>query len=694
MSERLMDLFKKREFLPSSLFLAFLGFLFFLVGWPFCRLVLVFSFLFLLPGYLLTKIIFPRKSLSLFEMFPLSYCLGFSFLVIPGTLAYFLRPSLNTFTILYLLFILVFFVLFFRYRKKIINSSKTNDTGRLESSNLFLSVFVGIIILGSFILMLRMGSHFSGDAITHIGNARHFFHAGINPYDFITGDGIRVVYGFNIWHVALALLSNLSFLEPALTWFYLAALLTPLSLLAFFSLAKVLIRNEEAASVALVVHILLKLGGEGYERFLETHVGWLSLGQWTTLAYPFPHALYIFLPMALFLLWHFLDSQKNHFIWAMGLIVLAIPAIHPLGLFSLFWAILCFVIFSWIFDGKKEIRKFKKLIWGLIIIPAPYVLIKAVVYLQYRLSLGTSFSQTVSLAVKKHLSAFLIKVFGKFSYLDLNSILSIPKVAFGVSLALIFLFYFIKTHRGAKFLFSNVLFTLVARLNSVLSPLLIKTISLNLTIRSATRWLFYLGGLTTGWFLYEIFSIPPRLIFPKLRLASKHQKMVSQVFLFLVVIFLINGVIFLDFFAIMGISSKQAQDMLSSSFNLKRQAWSPGDRLSRFISENIPKGKVFLIDTEKNRSLQKSIAYNGNHVVSLLPRLGSAFMKVPPPERIIDVEKIISPGVSFEESIPLLDKYGINFLLISQNKKELLQKFKQKLENLYEDGEVIILKYK
>jgi hypothetical protein len=668
---------------------------FFFGGWPFFRLVLAFFYLFLIPGYILIKILFPRTKLSVFETLPLSYCLGFSFLVIPGTIAFFIRPNLNGFALFYVLLILLLVILFLRYKNKIETKAEIDNSRNEDSSNVFLRIFVILIILGSVIVAWRMGNTYRGDALGHIGMIQHFFYDGVNPQDYITGDGIRVIYGFSAWHLSLALLFKISFLSPSIGWFYLAAIMTALSLLAFYSFVKSVIQSEEAASVALIVFLLLKLGGEGTERFLTLKIGWLTLGQWRTLSYPFAHTLYVFIPMVLFLFLNFYHKREKSFIFATGLLVLAIPAIHPLGLFSLYWAILCFAVFSWIFIGKKEILALKKMIWGFVIIPLPYILIKAIVYVQYRFSLKTSLIEAVSTQVNKDLIPGLEKVLGPFVYLNLNDLFSYPKIAFCTGVSLIFLLFFLKTRRGAQFLFSNTLFTTATGLVSITSTILMGMISLNLYIRITTRWLYFIGAVSLGWFFYEIFVLFRRWVTRKISVSQEFENILSQVLVFSLVILLILGVVFLNLFSFVGISSDQAQDILVTSVNFKSRPDPLTDDLSEFILANIPRKSLFLIDTENNRMMQRKIGLTGNHTFSDVARLGSAFLKIPAEERIRIVNQMLLPETGDNKVISSFEEYTIDYILVRKTKETTILRFEKinELTKIFENSSFILYKF-
>jgi hypothetical protein len=689
-----MSILKKEEMNFICVVLLFLVLGFFFAGWPFVRLTLAFSFLFLLPGRIFIRIMFPQKSFSLFAQLPLSYCLGFSILAIPGIIAYFVRPTLTAFSIFYVLLVLAFCVLFLRLERREKISAEKNSN-RDNSVNIFLRIFVILVILASVILVLRMGSTYRGDALGHIGKIQHFFNYGVDPTDYIIGDGIRVVYGFSIWHLGLALLFKLAFVSPAVGWFYLAALFTPLSLLAFFSLARELIQSEEAASLSLVVFILLKLGGETAERFLQIKVGWLTLGQWRTMAYPYAHTLYIFIPMVLLLILGIYRKQEKNLGLTAGLFALTIAAIHPLGLFSLAWALLCFVVFTWIFDGKKEILAFKNIIWGFVIIPLPYILLKAIIYVQYRLSLSTSLVEAVSRSVNKDLSSSLEQASDLFSFVNLNAIFSNPKIAFSTGLSLFFLLFFLKTHKGAKFLFSNVLFTIAVALMPVLSTILISAISLNLYVRSSTRWLYFIGAICLGWFFYEVFVFFRRWALEKLPGSRGLKDLFGQILMFVWVIFMISGVLYLNLFSFMGVSSSQARDVLGEGMKFKPEPGLIMNNVSAFISEHVPPKSYFLVHTENDRKWQLEIGLTGNHALSSIARSGSVFLKISPQQKLRFVSQILSEETDDSKVVSLIDELGLDYVLIQKTREASLARLGriEKLTKIFEDPSFVIFQF-
>lgn len=131
----------------------------------------------------------------------------------------------------------------------------------------------------------------------------------------------------NGWLLEQAAFSKASGVDPVdLVFSYLNPALVVVALLAFYALARVLLKSEKAAlfcgclyALFFLVHLdasRLSFGGEFVQRLPEDKLA----------------AKFLFLPMALAFAAAFLESGRRAYFWCFALLCFAVMAVHPVGL--------------------------------------------------------------------------------------------------------------------------------------------------------------------------------------------------------------------------------------------------------------------------------------------------------------------------------------------------------------------------
>jgi hypothetical protein len=131
----------------------------------------------------------------------------------------------------------------------------------------------------------------------------------------------------NGWLLEQAAFSRVSGVEPVeLVYSYLNPALAVVALLAFYALARTLLKREKAALFCGCLYALfflidldasrLSFGGEFVSRLAEDKLA----------------AKFVFLPMALAFAAAFLESGKRAYTWCFALVCCAVMAVHPIGL--------------------------------------------------------------------------------------------------------------------------------------------------------------------------------------------------------------------------------------------------------------------------------------------------------------------------------------------------------------------------
>ena len=160
------------------------------------------------------------------------------------------------------------------------------------------------------------------DVWVYMAWVREFLDAGNGPlHEPYFGDPAGVSRAqINRWLFEQAALSRASGIDPVeLVLGYLVPTLVIMSLLAFYALARVLLRNGVAALLVgslYALGLLLDLGGRWIGRVAEDKfLAW-----------------FLFLPVALIFAVHFLETRKKRHLAAFAFFCWAVVAVHPVGL--------------------------------------------------------------------------------------------------------------------------------------------------------------------------------------------------------------------------------------------------------------------------------------------------------------------------------------------------------------------------
>jgi len=192
-------------------------------------------------------------------------------------------------------------------------------------------LWVPFTLLGSTLAFASVAKAqgFYGDLWVYLAWIREFLSTdSLGLYEPYFGDetGLSRVR-INGWLLEQAALSRVSGLDPIeLTIVYLKPTLVVVALLAFYALARTLLKSETAALFASCVFALFYLvnldpsifsyGGEFIGRIAEDKFV----------------ARFVFLPVALALAVAFLESRKKRYLAAFGFICWSVMAVHPVGL--------------------------------------------------------------------------------------------------------------------------------------------------------------------------------------------------------------------------------------------------------------------------------------------------------------------------------------------------------------------------
>jgi Family of unknown function (DUF6077) len=188
--------------------------------------------------------------------------------------------------------------------------------------------FLALVAALTYISRINAPSYF-GDIWVYLSWVREFLGGGTlaseEPY-FGGAVGLSRAR-INGWLLEQAALSRVSGVDPVdLVFSYLNPVLVVVSLLAFYALARTLLKSEKAAlfcgclyALFFLVHLSvsrLTFGGEFIQRLPEDKLA----------------TKFLFLPMALAFAAAFLESGRRVYFWGFAFVCCAVMAVHPIGL--------------------------------------------------------------------------------------------------------------------------------------------------------------------------------------------------------------------------------------------------------------------------------------------------------------------------------------------------------------------------
>lgn len=489
----------------------------FTIGHPLLAAIVTVLLLFGLPGFLIIAIFLPGTKLTVVEKLPTAFTLGIGLLSLPATFFLILKLSLTPLIYLSLLINLSLIGWYVFRARPDHNARKTTWSSFLISSKMPLSTLILYLLFLLFIgLMLTF---FITTPVLSAHSDRWTYLAYIRKYlSTATLDATNTLYplsdarmAFSGWLVLQALISRVAGVDPVDAH---SLLLPPfwalLSILSFYTFAKVLFKNEVVALFAAAIKMifwattLIPHGSivkeEGFSLFMRINedktMVWLLL-----------------LPVTLALFIH--QYRLGHFKGIVPLILAAIATAltHPLGLIWLGLAVGSFVALNILLALITKVGEpasvktvgpeppASLLAWRynlknkplLIIIPILLVMVGLIPLLARQTLQAVGISGLAAPLTEttynyQRLAEHHLYVFDLDTYMAAPSLISHPLTILALLLTP-FLLFKLREQMAARFLFSTMVFPLLLIYNPWTTPLL--------------------GSIITPWMLWRIPRVLP-----------------------------------------------------------------------------------------------------------------------------------------------------------------------------------------
>jgi tetratricopeptide (TPR) repeat protein len=323
---------------------------------PLLATVVSFASILILPGFLLSSLIFERGEMSWPERLPVSFVLGLGLLSPPGLLSLILHSNLTVLGGISVAINLVLGGLYLANMRRARNSvfgppkngpksaedlNTDQDSLDLDASlNPFLLIaFLLAITVVLYIFLSTMSTWSSGD-FWYLDYIRDYFdatHFTVTRIDLRAG-----------WWVLQAMLDRVAGVEPLDAFrFYLPPLLMVVSLLAFYSLARELSKNRNIALLSTLLQVLYCVSSIG------SH-DWIGQGFFDRIVEDKFLIWLIILPVAILLMLKYLAGGKRKYLAPLGLSVAALGFTHPMGLVQGGLSFASFALVYLLFNWKRD----------------------------------------------------------------------------------------------------------------------------------------------------------------------------------------------------------------------------------------------------------------------------------------------------------------------------------------------------
>jgi tetratricopeptide (TPR) repeat protein len=453
---------------------------------PWLATTTAFATVLVLPGFLLSGLVFGDKELSWPERLPLAFVLSLGLL---GPLAVILLAFHASLAVLGWISVAINVVLAGLYllqrQKRAQDSTSTQNVpyGRINPLLLAASLLAALAVVGVFLFMASTWSF--GDNWSYLLYIRRYLDlpliAAVSAVPGLAGISVRGA--FNSWWVLQAFTDRAAGVEPMDVYsFYLPPLLLIVSLLAFYSLAQELFRRRNAALMAVLLQVLYCFSSIG------SH-DWIGRGFFDRIIEDKFLIWFVLLPVTLLLVLKYLSSGERKHLLPLVLSTAALALTHPMGLVQAGISFASFALLYLLYNLKRD----KILRVVVIFIPLLFFLLVPLVQrdlMATQVTQGAAFDYAGGVEGQFILSQTRLWIFSALQnrYMAHPHLVAHPLTILAILLTPLLIPY-LRQSLAARFLFSNMAVPLLLLYNPISAPLL--------------------GRLITPWMLWRVSWLLP-----------------------------------------------------------------------------------------------------------------------------------------------------------------------------------------
>lgn len=583
-----------------------------------------FAAVLLLPGFLISRVLFNGCKVDSIARIPLSLSLSVCFFSTLGLFLYVFHAGVSSIIPLLAVFILLLIAANVVLRKRHGRTRLEGEISRpkpVRDRRSRANAVLFALMLVAFFLMLYRGAMFDwgADSMDHVGTVRDIVEKRqLFPTNaFYAGDdGLGPDPRKGLYHASLAVISIVTGIEPYRIWIWLPALLLPILLCSYFVFTSELFENKNTALISAICFLLFF---EGANRTVLGAAG-----------YPSRVAIQMYLT-ALFLMFKFLRTENPRFLLGGAFLGYAIATVHIYYYFQFCLALGAFFIFSFLLRraDKRTLFNIVKLGAATVVLSIPYLI------LQYKLSYAVENPNHSNI---RHMLYFSDTVFAVNPTEPLDIIGPMGVFAFVLTP---FLYKYARKHAGILFLFANMIITPLIIFNPPVVVTLGKLIT-NGLVRRIIRLAPYIA--VVGFFTNEMI---------RAFLRGRGWRIRAKSLLFFALFLAASVPYFSQFY----------EDYRPAAKELERNqsAFKWFDALE-FLEGKVDTPKVILSDPWTSYSIP---AFTKHYIVAV--PVGHASPKdANNVARIRDAMNVLNPYVDMKNTMSILDKYNVDYVVINQ----------------------------
>lgn len=317
----------------------------------------------IIPGYILTSLIFKKIQLYFFELLPMSLCFGLLYLAPFAIFSYLVNLSITFLAHLYLIAV---FLLLLGYYKIINREIHYNRLDICDKPSRKIIIILLMVILLFFIISLYFGGYISGNFLFHMSFIRKLVEfPGVQYHNAYIKQYSTWTYIYNVWYIFIAMLSKISNVDPIKVWIEFPSIILPFGILSSFMLARMIFKNNLFALISTFIFCIMNSLKKIGFWFWAEDVTAPNFTARTIIAFI---VLYLFFAIIFNKL-----KDKKYFI-VLSLLGCLLCFMHMYYYLTVIYIILCWIIFALIFD-KDSIIGNKKIIKSLAYFVFPSIII-------------------------------------------------------------------------------------------------------------------------------------------------------------------------------------------------------------------------------------------------------------------------------------------------------------------------------
>ena len=295
---------------------------------PFVRETIAFVLVFILPGFFLMRALLPPTEMSGVSELPIAFSFSLGLFAIPAVVLSLLHAEWKWFNVFFALTLIVGGVL---YLTRLPHAPRSRTTSHLPA----LGIAFGFLLLLAGYVALRAPR--DGDDWLYLSIVQQRVHSDVLGALNIWQPTGWIRWTLQDWLFLQAFAERMLGVEPIhFLQDFLPTVLAPISLLSVYSLSRTFFNSPRAGLLAVIFQLaicLTEFGLDGWGRAMFARIAQdkFLMG-------------FVLLPIALSFFWRFFLKRNFTGFISFGISVLAIAAVHPLGIAILALPILFFGI--------------------------------------------------------------------------------------------------------------------------------------------------------------------------------------------------------------------------------------------------------------------------------------------------------------------------------------------------------------